>query len=307
MPLGSNGDEHMGPSILLHRTALAWPGVSVPLLRFLLHLEWDVPERFEWLVEVLKRELPLQWERRTVSLDKHLRIHIDSRSAVGREIYYRGSYEPDLCRLLEQHLRPGMICIDAGANIGEFTLRASRLVGAAGQVHAFEASPTTFAELEANVRLNSLTNVILHQKALTSRSGALDFYLSGGIASGSSSLRPAHDFTGSVVTVQGVTLDDYLRDAGINQVDFIKLDIEGAELDALRGSRRLLSILPAPMLVFEHHETVARKFGASRDSIDHLLGSLGYRLLRVGSSAGARKVGDENVPENFLAVPPSMR
>ena len=297
----------MGPSILLHRTGLGVATHFRASLALSPPARLDVPERFEWLVDALKRELPLPWERRTVSLGRQLRIHIDSRSAIGREIYYRGSCERDLCRVLERHLRPGMIFIDAGANIGEFTLRASRLVGAAGRVHAFEASPTTFEELETNVQLNALTNVVLQQKALTSRTGELDFYLSGHIASGSSSLRPGHDFTGTVVTVQGVALDDYLRDAGINRVDFIKLDIEGAELDALRGSTRLLSTAGAPMIAFEHHDTIASKFGASRDSLSQLLGSFGYSLLRVGSAAGARKGGGENVPENFLAVPPSMR
>lgn len=294
----------MGVTSAIRRFALASPPLGRWALRTYLKAVRHVPERFEWLVDGLKRDLPMPWQERRLRLDGGGELYVDSRSAVGREIYYVGSYEPEVCRAFERWLKPGMILIDAGANIGEFCVRGARLVGPSGHVHAFEASPTTFADLTRNLTLNGLTNVTANQMALTSRSGPIEFFLSGGIASGSSSLRPAHDFSGSTVRVPGVTLDDYCAHAGISRVDFIKMDIEGAELDAFKGATGLLSSPDAPVLVFEYHGVVASRFGVGKDAVPEFLATFGYRVTRLGSSAGSQQQGGDNVPENILAVPP---
>ena len=197
----------MGVTGALRSLALRFPRTGASVLRAYLHRGGRVPEQWEWLVDGLKRDLPLRWEQRVIDLSDGSRLLIDSRSAVGREVFYSGSYEHDVVRELDRELRPGMIFIDAGANIGEFTVRASRIVGAAGQVHAFEASPPTFADLEANIARNQLTNVTANLVALGASNGTVEFFVSRGIASGSSSMRPAHDFSGRTVQVPLVTLD----------------------------------------------------------------------------------------------------
>lgn len=290
-------------TMILRNTALRHPAMAVPLLRTYLQRTPAIPERLEWVVDDLKRNLPLEWERRTITLDDGNALTIDSRSAVGREVFYRGTYEPELCRALARYVKPGMICIDAGANIGEFTLRCAVLAGSNGQVHAFEASPSTFADLDENVRQNRFTNIVTQQRALASTSGTLEFYMSRGIASGSSSLRPAHDFTGAVVPVPSVSFDDYMREVTLKRVDFIKMDIEGGELDALRGATAMLSATHAPVIVFEHHDVVARRFGASQESVIGLLEGFGYSVSPLGSSAGAPKDGGAEVAQNLVAIP----
>jgi FkbM family methyltransferase len=294
----------MGVTAVVRRIALASPPIGRWALRSYLKSVGHVPERFEWLVDGLKRDLPVPWAERLIPLDGGGQLYIDGRSAIGREIYYAGSYEPLVAGALKRWLTPGMTFLDAGANIGEFSVRASRLVGPSGHVHAFEASPTTFADLSRNLAVNRVTNVTANQMALTSTSGPIEFFMSRGIASGSSSLRPAHDYSGSTVSVPGITLDDYCAQAGISRVDFIKMDIEGAELEAFRGATRLLSSPDAPVMVFEHHAVVAKRFGVGKEDVQAFLGQFGYRLTRLGSSAGSPARDDANIPQNILALPP---
>jgi FkbM family methyltransferase len=294
----------MGVTVAIRRIALASPPIGRWALRTYLKFVRHVPERLEWLVDGLKRDLPVPWRERLIQLDGGGQLYIDSRSAIGREIYYAGSYEPLVSRALKRWLQPGMTFLDAGANIGEFSVRASKLVGPSGHVHAFEASPTTFADLSRNLALNRVTNVTANQMALTSASGPVQFFMSRGIASGSSSLRPAHDYSGSAVSVRGITLDDYCAQAGISRVDFIKMDIEGAELEAFKGARRLLSSPGAPVMVFEHHAVVAGRFGVGKEAVQAFLAQFGYRLTRLGSSAGSPTRDNADSPENILALPP---
>jgi FkbM family methyltransferase len=297
----------MGLTSMLRSLALRYPGAGASVLRTYLRRFEHVPERFEWLVQGLKRDLPLPWEQQVIPLGDGNQLAIDSRSVVGREIFYTGSYEREVVRTLGRELQPGMIFIDAGANIGEFTVRGSRLVGPGGQVHAFEASPQTFADLAANVERNQLRNVTANAVALGSTTGTVEFFMSRGIASGSSSMRPAHDFSGTTVQVPLVSLDQYAEDHHLPRVDVIKMDIEGAELEAFRGATRLLARDDAPVIIFEYHGIVARRFGVGKEQLLSFLEQFGYRISRLGSSAGAPQQAADDVPENLLALPRRRR
>jgi FkbM family methyltransferase len=292
----------MGSSQVLKRALMSAPGVSAPLLRAYLRSGVPVPSRLLWLADALKRELPLSWTERMVRLPGGGRLRIDSRSAVGREIYYGGSYEPAVSALLRRLLKPGMVFFDVGANIGEFTALAGHCVGRAGQVHAFEASPRTFSQLVDNVALNRLQNVRLVECAVSSDNGVREFFLSPGIASGSSSLAPAHDYSGQSVKVRAVTLDSYVEENGVPSVNVVKLDIEGAELEAVKGASRLLE-RDRPTLIVEYHPEVARRFGVDLADLTAALESHRYRLFEIQGARLRSMPGVPSQPTNVLALP----
>jgi FkbM family methyltransferase len=294
----------MGMGLAFRSAALRYPGIGASVLRAYLHCVARVPARAAWIVEGLKRDLPCRWEQKVVRLSGGGRLHINSASAVGREIFYSGSYEPALLGVLRRWLTPGMTFIDAGANIGEFTIRAARLVGPSGQIHAIEASPDTFRDLVRNINLNHASNVRAHQIALAERPGTLDFFLSKGVASGSSSLRPAHDFSGRTASVVATTLDEFVASQRVAKVDFIKMDIEGAELDAFRGATGLLGGTHPPVMAFEHHPSAAARFSVSRADVEAFLKRFGYAMQTIGSSAGS---SGNDAPENILAIPKHRR
>lgn len=125
--------------------------------------------------------------------------------------------------------KPGDVVIDAGAGTGTEVLRWSRLVGETGRVLAIEANPRTFSVLSRFCELNNLTNVELHSVALSDTSGTVSI-------EEHADHRAASTVTGKgTTTVTGTTLDQLLAQVSVRNVDFMKMNIEGAEVSALLG------------------------------------------------------------------------
>src|SRR5262249_41087030 len=162
------------------------------------------------------------------------RLRIKPQDWLGRHVYVTGEYEPATSRVIEALLRPGDTFLDIGANIGYFTLLASRRVGKAGLVFAFEPVPQTRENLLRNVRLNCATNVVVREEAVADSTGEDSFFLGPPDHSGISSLRSLLNASG-VLKIRKTRLDDLLPPG--TRVDLIKIDIEGAEYHALRGMR----------------------------------------------------------------------
>src|SRR5207249_4760314 len=134
-----------------------------------------------------------------------------------------GSFERPLVKEFTRVVRQGMTVVDIGANVGFYTLVASRLVGAAGQVVAFEPDPRLHGYLTRNLQDNNCTNVIARQAAVTDHAGTARFTSDPGGTGGRVS-EEAGD------AVEAVALDDLDLD-----VDVVKMDIEGGEVRALAG------------------------------------------------------------------------
>jgi FkbM family methyltransferase len=134
-----------------------------------------------------------------------------------------------------------MTALDIGAHHGLYTLLCSKRVGLKGQVIAFEASPRECRRLAKHVRLNSCRNVGIEPHAVGSESGSADLYVVTGSCDWGNSLRAPVVFKSTFkIPVQVSPVDDVLLELGISRVDSIKLDVEGAELSALKGTARLL-------------------------------------------------------------------
>jgi FkbM family methyltransferase len=156
-----------------------------------------------------------------------------------------GTYERHMQRLFCERIRPGATIFDVGANVGFFTLLASKLAGDSGRVYAFEPLPRNLDFLERHVRINELANVHVEALAVAATSGEAHFRIArhasmGGLAEGGD-LR--------VVTA---SLDDLIASGRVVGPDFIKMDIEGAESDALRGAAKLLAGGPLTIALSTH-------------------------------------------------------
>jgi FkbM family methyltransferase len=201
-------------------------------------------------------------------------VVVDLRTAFGKRVYRYGPYvDPDF-DILRRFLRPGDVFVDCGANLGQFTLTAARLVGPTGIVVAYEPSPHTYASLRRNVDANGFANVQLHQLALGARSSVATFVAmpdSGGL----SSFAPAEPSLGTVVDVAVVALDDELDDGLRRRVALVKIDVEGAELQLLAGASSLLTSQRPPVLI-EIEDEHLRRQGGSAVEVAEFLGDLGY-------------------------------
>ena len=209
------------------------------------------------------------------------RFAIDSSDRqVSLSLLLHGSYEPEESTLFEQTVLPGMVVVDAGANIGVYTLLAARAAGPAGRVIAFEPDPHTFEILSENVSRNGLSNVVLVNGALAGEPGTMLLYQVPGhpALASLSSANARNSF--ERVEVQVTTLDSALADLGIERVDVMKLDTQGAEIDILRGARETIG-RARPTMFVEYWPTGLSGMGRDPDELLAQFEEWGYELSLV--------------------------
>ena len=223
-----------------------------------------------------------------VRFDTDQLIRIRPIDRFGKCIYLGGTSEPWLARLLDEFLKPGMTYFDIGAHIGQFTLIAAKRVGPTGAVHCFEAASWTYEQLADNITLNGHDNVHANHRAVFDEHTEVELHtcVPGKEAFNSigTPLRDDRQMMG-VERVQTVVIDDYVREHNIDRIDLIKIDVEGAEVRALRGASDLLSRSDSPPVIFEVNEPVLRSLGESGRSLCELMTGFGYQLYRLDTDS----------------------
>jgi FkbM family methyltransferase len=211
------------------------------------------------------------------------------RDRIMREVCLTGRYEPQETALLQQILRAGMVFVDVGANWGYFTLAAAHLVGPAGRVISVEVDPRACQALRGNVARNALDFVSVFEMAASDAPGTLRMqeYETGANDSGNFGLTRTTTVVehGRQFEVEARPLDDLLDEAGIDQVDLLKMDIEGAESRALAGLSRSLSRRRVHRVLLEVHPQHLRDQGSSAERVIADLRRHGYRPWKIDHSA----------------------
>jgi FkbM family methyltransferase len=210
-------------------------------------------------------------------------------AAVGRAIKHDRRYEPHLTEFVRRMVRPGMIAIDGGANIGFFTMLLARLVGAEGRVLAFEPNSENCRLLLLSRSANGFDQVQLYPFALWDTPEAVCLFPAVGSNGALMPDRQAALKSGNCLVVPSLPLDA-LAPA---EADFLKLDIEGAEYLALKGAEQLLR-RSRPVIATEFSlemlERVSRIAGG--DFLRWVAG-LGYRPHLVSRETGALEPIDD--------------
>lgn len=187
-------------------------------------------------------------------------------------------YEPETLVIMRKHLREGDVFIDVGANIGSFVLPGAAMVGN-GKVIAIEASTSIFKYLSHNVTANSLTNVELINCAATSENGEVTFFDAPTEKFGMGSRAPWSEGDKGGYKVTCRTLVDILKQLSVSweQVKFIKIDVEGFELDVLKGGEEFLK-QARPCIFFEFIDWAEKRSKDGPGSTQAYLMALGYDL-----------------------------
>ena len=219
-----------------------------------------------------------------------------------------GCFEKAELRFVEKCLAPGMCVLDIGAHHGLYTLLASKRVGSGGKVIAFEPSPRERRLLARNLRLNSASNAQIEPFALGHEPSKAELFLVQGGEDGCNSLRPpAVTASTKTETVDVKSLDGYLEKAGIVKVDFVKLDVEGAEREVLLGAQRLLGVASRPVILAEVQDLRTEPWGYPAREILQILDRAGYdwfRILEDGCLALDRiEIHDKHYDANLVAIP----
>ena len=171
-----------------------------------------------------------------------------------------GTYEPELQAALREFLRPGMTVYDVGANIGYISLLMSKAVGPQGRVFAFEALPVNVERIQKNAALNKLSSVTVVAAAVLDKTAPVTFYVHNSVgmgkAAGSAGRREEH--YNAEISVPGLSLDEFVYLQGNPAPAAVKMDIEGGEVLALPGMRRLLAE-KSPIMFLELHGPESEK------------------------------------------------
>jgi FkbM family methyltransferase len=165
------------------------------------------------------------------------RMFGNTQDLIQRHIYFFGNWEPNISAWIEATLRPGDCFVDVGANIGHYSLLASRLVGDSGHVVAIEAAPWIHAWLDRHVRLNQCRNIRTVAVAAATERGVVKLYAGnpGNIGKTSTIAR-----AGTCIDVPALPLAEILQNEECARARIIKIDVEGAELEVLHGLAPLL-------------------------------------------------------------------
>jgi FkbM family methyltransferase len=188
--------------------------------------------------------------------------------------YFEGGGEPEVQAALQRYLRPGMIFYDIGANIGFFSLLAARIVGEHGRVIAFEADPEIAVRLRGHIVRNNFRAISVEEKAVWSEPGTVFFARTDPATSPDRGLgRVVANGAADTIQVDAVSLDAYVQTAPAP--DFLKCDVEGAEVEVFRGAQRLLAekrpVILCEMHSAENHRVLPgefARFGYACKSID---------------------------------------
>lgn len=160
--------------------------------------------------------------------------------------YFRKWYrEPEFMDIIENEVSDGMVAFDLGANIGYVTLCLAKYVGTKGHVYSVEPGPRNYEILKKNIQVNHIEDKVdVFQCAISSESGKMQFNLSDE-SNLHSIIKTKH--TKQTIEVDTVSIDDFFSDKKFP--NFIKMDIEGAELQALEGMNKILSSSDKPMKI----------------------------------------------------------
>ena len=223
---------------------------------------------------------------------------------LGRCILLNENFEQGERSFLLRFLEPGMTVLDIGANQGLYSLLAAKKVGSGGRVIAFEPSPRELRRLRWNLKMNRCRNVRVEPVALGSQEGVGELYVCLGQETGCNSLRPpAVSEPVSRTEVAVATLDQHLAEMDVEKADFVKVDVEGAELDVFRGGGKLLSDF-RPIIMCELADVRTEPWGYRSAEVYDLLKSYGYHWFSINTEGRLQRCPKRvHYHENLVAVP----
>jgi len=228
---------------------------------------------------------------------------------MGSRIFWYGYYSAGELAFLNSYLKPEMTFLDVGANQGEFTLfAAKRLVN--GRVVSFEPVTDLCDRLRHNVALNDFSNVLVVSKGLSDREQQLpvyvdtELYRDGTTNEGVATLYPNESKRRFKQLIELTSLDAFVKSEGLDRIDLIKIDVEGAETSVLRGAvQTLRRFKPALLLELSSKNCLAAK--SSIEEFLRYLKGLGYIAYGIAGDGGKYLISKEVLKDfqNIVCIP----
>jgi FkbM family methyltransferase len=269
-------------------------------------IEWDNPG----IGFRLRRELWSYFRERrqqvplVVPWYDGLRVQLYLSNDTSKQLFVGGCVEPNEFALLGEFLAPGLTFLDLGANEGLYTVFAAQRVGVTGRVWSVEPSKRELTRLHQNIELNGFENIRTIPVALGDMTGFMDMRIAEDEHAGHNTLGEfvydTHLARCERVPVR--RLDDLLREEGLDRLDVLKVDIEGAEAALLRGATAVLREM-RPLILMEVLEPALRQQGADPRYVLQALHAADYRVYVVDNTTGCPVAAGTGVAgETILAA-----
>jgi FkbM family methyltransferase len=274
--------------------------LTIPAVRgYLRYAPTPLGKRALWSV-VMRHFLglePPEWDF-TVSTVFGSKVTANTRDTICKYIYYFGVWEPNLTHWIRHRLSPGDVFIDVGANIGYFTLLASRLVGDSGKVIAVEALPAIFASLENNLKINGARNVRVVNCAAWDAEEMITIYTQPENLPGQTTVMPAWASKWHLENesqIPAAPLSAILKPEEFRSARLIKIDVEGAEWHALCGMRRLMSTCRDDLeVMIEVDAKMLEAEGRTSQDVLNFFGRYGFHSYRIENDYSANSYLGKN-------------
>lgn len=254
----------------------------------------------------LEKDLPGQIVARTRD-GRLLKVNFDNHFAYF--VYFLGEYEPAITNIVKRIVKPGDVCFDFGGNIGWYTTLLQKLVGPAGAVHSFEPVPPTFQILKENVRANENAGAVrLNNLAAGAETGRINLHLFDDLPDGHASQSDFGKTDYRIYDCPVTTVNEYLKKNQIDRAEFVKVDIEGAELMLLQGATDFFRLKRPPIFEIEMALATTRGFGYQlNEIIEFIRGLYDYEFYVINEQTGGlekfEKFDSGDIGANVLCVP----
>jgi FkbM family methyltransferase len=246
---------------------------------------------------------------KTMSWLEGLDLLIRPNEELSRAVYISGTYEPASLLATRLLLRPGDVFFDVGANVGLYSMLASRWSGPYGRVFSFEPSEREFRHLREHLELNGLVNVTTIRSAVVDHDGIFDLRVAEFPHAGHNTITETFVYDAVVAKhterVEGITLDRFASESRLEHVDLVKVDVEGGEHAVLAGATKLLrDWRPSWIIEVSGHAIESREHAAI--AILDMFREGNYRVFRLDAPNvmfSELRSGDPLPPGNLVAVP----
>jgi FkbM family methyltransferase len=251
--------------------------------------------RRPYLAESLPAGFQLKWP---YYLDD-VTVFIDPGNGIENQMI-SGDYQSDVSRVIRYFVKPGDFCVDVGANTGPVTLLLAKVTGPTGKVLSIEPGPPYYRRLLTNLDLNPRFKEIVKtvNMGISDSDGTLLW-----------AVDPEYPWNAALLnvtkgtSVQVTTLDTCVQQIGWSKLDFMKIDVEGMELEVLKGSQATLERF-RPIVLFETMEIfrTSRRFDIFLE-IERMLRRLNYKLYDLTETGAIVEVNSGSLPDNTVALP----
>jgi len=216
-----------------------------------------------------------------------IKLYLDSKSDLARNLMMSGSYEKGTTRLFRDLIKEGMVILDLGANAGYYSLIAAQIVGEKGRVFAFEPAPDNFAFLVKNIEVNGFSNIIPVPKAVSNQTGKGRLFLSNDPVAHSM----YEDYEKGSVEVEVTSVDEFMGNKN-RPVDLVKMDVEGSEMRVLEGMVETIRRNPNLKIITEFFPYHLQKSDCSPVAFLEKLMNCGFKLYVIDEENETIELGD---------------